>query len=387
MKRFFALLLLACLLPGCALAHQKGFGEFGRDRVNVRKTPGGPILFRKQAGEEVFIRSWKEYRGQTWYEVSTYDAERVRPLTAWVQAGMILPPDTLFHDVVQVAAYMEHMIALKKDGTVIYGGQRHQYPETLAGEHPRTWRNVRQVAAGFYSVYGLKQDGSLYKWGIRGPANGLPGVVSNGRTVPFAAISAQDDGFLGLMEDGSLYSFKGNEERQLLPPGSGIEHFSAWWSLYGDGMAIRNGKAETLSANAEVDLAPSDRDRLSQWSGIEQVATGFYTPTDKEAAQKDRGGLLAAAILKDGTAVALDAAMNKEVQGWSNVAKLVFGDGFLLGLTKDGRVYAAGKRANAVPEVHSWTDIVDIACGFDYCVGVTREGKLLFAGTADFHHR
>lgn len=387
MKRCLSLFLILLLLPFCALA-QKGFGEYARDGVNVRKTPGGDILFKKQQGEEVFIRGQKEYRGRTWYEVSTYDAQRVNPFCAWVQADMIVPPETLFRDVVQVAAYMEHMIALKKDGTVVYGGQQHQYESSMSGEHPRTWRNVKQVAVGFLTVYGLKEDGSLYCWGIRGPQSGLRGVeTGDGHTVPFASISAQSDTFVGLMADGSLYVLWGNNALQLLPPGSNVEHACAWMSIYADAVFVQGGAAGALYTLNDSAFSLNDREKLAAWSGLTQIAAGCRTPGAGGGSQAEKGVPLIAGLRKDGTVIALGEAMNKEVQGWSNVAKLSFGDGFLLGLTKDGQVLAAGKIKSAVAdEVRAWRGVVDIACGFDYCVGVTRDGTLLFAGTAAFGH-
>ena len=71
MKRLIAILLLLCLSPLPGLAFQKGFGEFAKDQVNLRKEPGGDILFRKDQGEELFILAQKERGGQTWYQVET----------------------------------------------------------------------------------------------------------------------------------------------------------------------------------------------------------------------------------------------------------------------------------------------------------------------------
>ena len=81
----------------------------------------------------------------------------------------------------------------------------------------------------------------------------------------------------------------------------------------------------------------------------------------------------------------LDPTLEKETRGWLNVAKLTGGDGFLAGLTTDGRVLLAGNRQK-VADAAQWTDIVDIACGYDFCAGVTKDGRLLFAGDVHFDH-
>lgn len=386
LKRAFLLLLLLCLIPLGGLAHQRGFGQFAMDDVNVRKSPGGEILFKKQKGEELFILSWKERGGHTWYEVHTYDAIRTNPVTAWVRGDMVAGPEQLFSGVVQAAAFHDLLIALKQDGTVAVGGRTHKYARMMKGQPPDSWREVRQVAAGYCTVYGLKKDGSLYKWGINGPDSGIPGLRDEGgKLVPFQAIDAFDDSFLGLMEDGALYSFYHNKSSQAAPPDSGVTGFSAGSGYYDDALFLRGGRVTSLSSFYDSAVSENDREVIARWQDVVKVEAGIRTPRIEDGAQADQGAPLVAAIRGDGGVLALDAAMHEEVSGWRDILDIAAGDGFLLGLSKDGRVLAAGERKHFVAdEVAAWTDMAGIACGKSFCVGLTREGQLRFAGEVQF---
>ncbi len=389
MKRLFCILLLLCLLPVSGLAHQKGFGVYAMDAVNARQSPGGDILFKKQKGEELYILSWQESGGHTWYEVNTYDARRIKPVTAWVRSDMVIPPEALFTDVVQVAADCNLVVALKKDGTAVMGGELHKYPHLMFGEFPHTWHQVKQVAAGFLTVYGLKEDGSICQWGLRGPANGTTGVRdANGIPIRFCAIDAMQDTFLGLMADGSLYSFKENGQfRQVMPPGSGITDFSANNGFYDEAVFVRGGQVTSLSVFHESGFSDQDWEALAQWRDIVHIEAGFRSPQMAGIAVIEEGAPMMAGIRTDGRVIALDPALNQEVSGWADIVEIQTGDGFLLGLRQDGSVVVAGKRGHLfTQDIKAWEDIVDIACGESFCAGVTRDGRVLFAGEVAFSH-
>ena len=389
MKRLFALILLIALLPLCGLAHQRGFGEYAMDQVNVRRSPGGDILFKKQRGEELFILSWREEKGHTWYQVNTYDERRVKPVTGWVRGDMVLGPEQLFSDVVQVAADFNSMIALKKDGTAVMGGERHKNPHLMRGALPASWQGVKKVAAGFLTVYGLREDGSLYQWGLRGPNNGLPGVLdAQGNNVRFADIDAFYDTFLGLMENGALYSISESQHvRQVMPPGSGITGFSAGSNFYDDALFLQDGKLTSMSIFYESYLTQEQRQTLSGWQDIVKVEAGIRSPFREGGAWKEKAEPIVAGIRRDGGVIALNPTMNQEVSSWQEIRDIAAGDGFIVGLSKDGRVMAAGERKGLVAgDLAAWTDIVNIACGETFCVGLTRDGQVLFAGEVKFSH-
>ena len=391
LMRLCALLLALWLLPASSLAFEKGFGEYLKDDVNVREAPGGRILFKKQQGEELYVLAQQQHGGHSWYQVHTYNAQRNQPVTAWVRADMVVPPEQLFTNVRQVAAFGSHIIALRNDGTVVFGGEQHKYASSMSGDLPSTWRDVTQVSAGFLSAFGLKADGSVYSWGIRGPASGMRGIQHDGDlpVVPFTSIHAQDDSFLGLMVDGSLWRLQQGGQHQLLPPGSRVQSFAAWWPYFAEGFAVVDGRVQSLSSRVERGAFSHEQEQvLSGWSDIAQITVGFYLRSEKPGATVEEARPLIAGIRSDATVVALDEQMNAEVKAWTDVQQLAAGDGFLLGLTRDGHVLIAGQRKDKVAaEVAAWRGVVHIAAGFDFCVGVLQDGRLVFAGAPSFHGR
>ncbi len=385
MKRLIALLLLLALLPLSGLAFQKGFGEFAMDHVNVREKPGGRILFKKQRGEEVYLLSHKEQGGHTWYQVSTYDAQRVKPRTVWVRADMVIPPEELFQNIAQVSAYESHLIALRKDGTAQYGGESHKYLSSMRGDNPATWQDVTQVASTLLSVFGLKKDGSIYRWGIRGPVSGVKGIPSDTGVIPFTAMDAHADHFLGVMADGSLDFFSGAQIIPALPTGTYPRHIDVSWGEPFHALVVtKEGTVRAISYTGDDDSLLSLQQTLDAWQNIKQVNTIFRSVAIGKDWRKHSPPIISA-LTMDGTVLTLDPTLEKETRGWLNVAKLTGGDGFLAGLTTDGRVLLAGNRQK-VADAAQWTDIVDIACGYDFCTGVTKDGRLLFAGDVHFDH-
>lgn len=388
MKRFIACLLLLCLLPLPGLAFQKGFGVYAKDQVNVRKSPGGDILFQKKLGEELFILAEKKRGEQTWYQVETYNVQRNRPVTAWVLADMVKGPETLFSDVVQIAAYGQVLIALRRDGRVVFAGSQFKYPHMREGHAPDTWQDVVQVAAGELTCYGLKKDGSLYRFGIRGPVSGIKGVPGpEGQTIPFIKISAQDDLLLAQMADGSLRRlWKQGTVDELLPPGSAFSSFAAWLPYYCTALVVQDGRLRFLDGpDGHGVFTREQQDSVAAWQDVVQVAAG-YKEVDETVKHPDlRISPIVAAIRKDGSVIAFDSKLYGEVASWAGIVKLVSGNGFLLGLTRDGQVLAAGPNKGLVAEeIKAWTGITDIAAGHAFCAGITPEGGLVFAGSAQF---
>lgn len=367
------------------LDFQKGFGEFIQDRVNVRKKPGGDILFRKAQGEELFILARKEQGGKTWYQVETYNAQRTHPFTGWVQSDLVKGPGQLFSDIVQIAAYDRNLIALRRDGSVVFAGSQFKYPHMREGDQPDTWQEVVQVAAGELTGYGLKADGSLYRFGIRGPVSGFRGVLdADGQTVPFVKIAAKDSLLVGQMADGSLRNFwKHGGIDELLPPGSRMDHFSAWYPYYGTALVVQDGRVKALDGpSGQGVFSREDKERLAAWQDVAQVEAGFLSPG---ASALQEAKAIVAALKTDGSVIALDPALHEEVASWAGITKIVSGNGFLLGLTGEGRVLAAGPNKGLVVEdIKDWSGITDIAAGRTFCAGLTRVGSLLFAGEAQF---
>ena len=369
MKRLIALIFtLLCLLPA-ALAGERGFGEILLDKTNLRRTPGGAILCKKQQGDSLYIVGEKRQGNHLWYRVNTVNADRKKRLTGWVRADTVVPPSALFTDIASVAADGKHLVALKKDGTVVFAGPQLLVASAADGQHPMYWQQVKKVAAGFYTAYGLLADGSLTMYGIRGfDANNPPQNMAD--------LFAGSESMLGKTREGALYQFWGNNHNLLLPAGS---KWVAASPLPIDASApavlMQDGRVQLLGDNVWPSLLVES---VSTWHDIRQIAAGYRHITNNAPLSAYP---FIAGIQKDGTVVAYGKQLPKETSAWQHITKLAGGDGFLLGLAEDGRVLVAGEHRSLISDVQQWTDIVDIAAGTTFAVGVQRDGRVVFAGT------
>ena len=91
-----------------------------------------------------------------------------------------------------------------------------------------------------------------------------------------------------------------------------------------------------------------------------------------------------AAVRKDGTVLAAPEELSGLIGNWTNMAKIVIGEKWVLGLKRDGTVVSAGIDGKTPPDVSAWSDIMDLGTGKDYCVGVRSSGSLVFAGDYRF---
>ena len=66
--------------------------------------------------------------------------------------------------------------------------------------------------------------------------------------------------------------------------------------------------------------------------------------------------------------------------GWEDLKQVSLASDYLVGVSKDGRVYAAGREKKIIEEVSSWNGITAVCACDGYCIGVKEDGTLVFAG-------
>ncbi|HYE81479.1 MAG TPA: Ig-like domain-containing protein [Clostridia bacterium] len=99
------------------------------------------------------------------------------------------------NSVTSISAGMEHLLALKSDGTVAAWGSDYYGQSSV----PAGLTDVKGVFAGGYYSLALKKDGTVVGWGdIRMPKEGLSDIV---------AISAGYDEYLVLLSDGRVRQY------------------------------------------------------------------------------------------------------------------------------------------------------------------------------------
>ncbi len=91
-----------------------------------------------------------------------------------------------------------------------------------------------------------------------------------------------------------------------------------------------------------------------------------------------------AAVRGDGTPWISPRAVEILTDCWTDLTQISLAADYLVGVRKDGQVYAAGRSQEIVEEVSAWTEIAAVSCADTYCVGLRQDGTLVFAGKFDF---
>ncbi len=219
--------------------------------------------------------------------------------------GTPLPPPTDLSGVVQIAVGLNHIVALRSDGTVVtwgaiadgIAGSNQLYPDlpsyTYAPAHtliPSNVSNVVQVAAAFHHAFALKSDGTVVGWGYRfaSPWDLIPAYVPVGLT-NVVQIATSEYITAALKADGtvSVWAFTNSvpsEYSFILPP-SDLTNVVKVAVGNGHGLALinngtvrswgryarpRDGAVEEIS-DPLVSRLPADS---SAWTNIIDIAAG-----------------------------------------------------------------------------------------------------------------
>ena len=338
---------------------QTGLARVAIDRVNFRNAPvSGDIIARLSQNDAVFVLDHRTGSdGNTWYHVNAM--VRTHNRKGWIREDMLVLPDMLFHDLIDVSAGEMHLIALKSDGTVIAGGTQHFDPCNVVGIY-----DVADVEAAFYTSFAIRKDGSL--WG-RGRSIY---EVEDFRHTDVAAVTELGGSWSGLHRDGSfflcdmLYYVENTETRNMydahdLPNIVQVaEGFNTMICLTADGKVHMYGLSRERNLEAE------------SWEDIVKVSAFEHVV-----------GLKA-----DGTVVARGPNSYGEcnVEGWRDIIDVAASEHYTLGLKADGTVVATGSNRYGTCNVSSFSNIVQIDAARFYAVGRTAEGKLVFAGDFQF---
>jgi hypothetical protein len=220
------------------------------------------------------------------------------------------------NDVAALAAGRDHLLALRRDGTVLgfghNGDGRATPPPGLSG--------VAAIAAGIYDSLALKNDGSVVAWGFGG--EGMTTPPSGLREV--AAIAAGGFHNLALLGDGTIVGWGYPADGRTKTAGLG-------------GMvAIAAGRDHSVALRSDGSVVAWGRNDLGQTN----VPPGLAGVTAIAA-----GSAHTLALRADGSVVAW--GLNNRGQcavppGLSNVAQIAAGNDFSLALTREGRVVGWG---------------------------------------------
>lgn len=100
-------------------------------------------------------------------------------------------------------------------------------------------------------------------------------------------------------------------------------------------------------------------------------------------------GMNFSAFVKAGETVAYfgsDKIMKQEVSGWENIVALASGNGYILGLHRNGTVSAWGKNDVGQCNVGSWKRIVQIAAQGNVSAALDADGRIHMCGMTAYIH-
>ena len=371
MKKIILSLLLLCVLfmsygnaeKESSDRRQTGFARTNGTDINLRRAPvDGKVIASLPKGAGVYIFDQTDaLDGFTWYHVTAM--HRYRNTKGWIRGDLLTLPDTLFYDLVDVAAGEAHIIALKADGTVIAAGTGHCECTSVEGLN-----DAVDVTAGFYTSFVFFKDGSYWGRGLAFPPH-------------------QDLGYDGLADATSV----GNAFVGIHRDGSFMCH--PWFfDIYDDdGNVIRNRAFDATDLEKIEQIAPGLNLMVCLTADGRPHMYGYRPELHREVEAWENIAKISAfnhvvGLRTDGTVVA--AGENKygecDVEDWTDIIDIAVSEDFTLGLRSDGTVVAAGSNLYGACEVRRFADIVQIEAGRFFSVGRTAQGTLQFAGDFRF---
>ena len=253
-----------------------------------------------------------------------------------------------------ISTYMNHIVGLKRDGTVIAVGFN-EYGACDVQE----WTNIESVAAGIWHTIGLKSDGSVVSTGLN--ENGECNVFF---WTDIVSVCAGESHTVGLKSDGTVVATGWN--------GNGACDVDGWMDI----VAISAGRGHTVGLKSDGTVVAVGTNRygecdVSSWSDIVAIST---------AANHTVG------LKSDGSVVAVGSNMEGAcgVDGWTNIVAISAGRGHTVGLKSDGTVvatrYTGDESYYGRCDVENWKGVVAISAGERHTVGLKSDGTIVVAG-------
>ena len=371
-KVLLIFLIFILAIASSSLAEPLGFGFVNARDVALRGVMGGTIMDRLPKGTCVWIRDVRMDRaGKKWYEINAKagvnEDGTEKEHTGWMRAEFIDAGDSLWREVESVAASDAGMLALRTDGTVEQAGQSGEN----AGQDLRGWAKVLSdiqqvgVCANGQACYAVGRDGTCYHSADDGE-NHTERIYTAG-------------GKQRVWEITTDYQLKTGDStlNWIYPEDLGPEQLSHVTAVADNAsrLLLLTDDGRVFAAGWQQDGEEEPEPDWEKWTDVVclEAASCRFTEDGKIRSA-------CAAVRKDGTVLAAPVELSDLIGSWTDMAKIVIGENWVLGLKRDGTVLSAGLAGANPPDVSGWSDIMDLGTGRDYCVGVKSSGSLVFAG-------
>lgn len=377
MKKRFAFLVILILLFPLLISSAPAETTLGFARLsmsaNVRsgvivkgKLDPGNTSYRLPEGAMVYIWDvWEGVDGEMWYHITCQFEEngRLRGRQGWVVSSCV-DSEPLFTDVVAISGDADGFLALRSDGTVTGAarltGDTSSFYKTLAGV-----KDAVSVSAGAEGYLCVLKDGSETVIGKVPKADGLTGRVLADTMQEERTVLTSE----GLFSSKALSWVWPEEGADLSRIADMEQKQGSVFMLMDDG---------TVACAAFEDdrffIMPEEMPDFSQWKDIVSVDTVLWHPEDVYFYE------VFAAVKNDGTARISPRFIERYTLGWEDLKQVSLASDYLVGVSKSGRVYAAGREEKIIEEVSAWTGITAVCACDGYCIGLKEDGTLVFAG-------
>lgn len=262
--------------------------------------------------------------------------------------------DTAVGSVAQgrIAAGSDYTAILLDDGTVLtYGGAR-------SGINTSSWNEIVQISGYDDHIVGLKADGTLV-----GTGTNNEGDLDIQSWMGVVQVATGYHGTSALTEDGYVL-YTGTEN-------ANIDDCVNWKDI------------EILVAGDDhmAGITKDGKMVASGYNSVGQCDVGGFTNIACAAV----GCQYTFAVDADGD-VSIAGGNEKYAYGqynavsWKNIIAIDSGDRHVVGLTKDGKVYAAGENLDGQLNVDKWENVIAICAGQYHTVAISTDGTIHATG-------
>ena len=250
-------------------------------------------------------------------------------------------------DIIDIDYQSQNTIGLKADGTVIAVG------DDVANVF--SWNNIVDIVASEYEVLGLKIDGTVISTNNRDSFD-----VSSWTDI--VQIAEGTDYVVGLKADGTVVATGNNDYGQC--------NVIGWTNVIkvvtGDDATFglkSDGTIEVAGGNSNV------RQNISDWTDIVDISVDDIY-----------GGCVG--LKSNGTVVVTGMKENDvkkwDVSGWNDIAEVVVGPDYIVGIKSDRTVVYVGDDDNyGYENIRYWKNIECISCSNFRVVGLKMDGTVV----------
>lgn len=224
-------------------------------------------------------------------------------------------------NITQIAAYKDHAIGLREDGSVVVtGAQMDEYDIS-------DWSNIQQVAACKNGVIGVTPNGEVE---FEGPCHNCMIACDDWSRVQKIIGAAEI--IVAQKMDNTLIAVNEQKDLKKLSMDSGRSIVSGTAVKDRILLVLDNGRIKLIGDGSDLEKT------VAKWVDIKQVAAGIG---------------FAVGLKLNGTAIPTGAPVDNtlDVSGWQNVAAICAGKEHVLGLCEDGTVLTAGNVSNGLGEI------------------------------------